>query len=59
MTVSLPRSRYPGPNTVETKMSCVHLVKLVFSWLISYPLAGLLKTIPDSRPDLKNGYVIL
>ncbi|KAH7349539.1 membrane-bound O-acyltransferase domain-containing protein [Plectosphaerella cucumerina] len=34
-------------------------LKLVFSWLISYPLAGLLKTIPDSRPDLKNGYVIL
>ncbi|KAG7119963.1 Lysophospholipid acyltransferase like protein [Verticillium longisporum] len=33
-------------------------IKLVFSWLLSYPLAALLKCIPDSRPDLKNIYVI-
>lgn len=29
-------------------------VKLVFSFLLSYPLAGLLKRIPDGNPELKN-----
>ncbi|KAL2754737.1 hypothetical protein ACRALDRAFT_1093581 [Sodiomyces alcalophilus JCM 7366] len=33
-------------------------LKLVFSWLLSYPLAGLLKCIPDSRPDHKNIFSI-
>ncbi|ROT40163.1 membrane-bound O-acyltransferase domain-containing protein [Sodiomyces alkalinus F11] len=33
-------------------------LKLVFSWLLSYPLAGLLKCIPDSRPDEKNIFSI-
>ncbi|OHF00541.1 MBOAT family protein [Colletotrichum orchidophilum] len=33
-------------------------LKLVFSFLISYPLAGLLKRVPDSRPDLKNLFII-
>lgn len=29
-------------------------MKLVFSFLLSYPLAGLLKRVPDSKPYLKN-----
>ncbi|KAF6831507.1 Lysophospholipid acyltransferase [Colletotrichum musicola] len=33
-------------------------LKLVFSFLISYPLAGLLKRVPDSRPDQKNLFII-
>ncbi|KAI8954600.1 MBOAT family protein [Xylaria longipes] len=33
-------------------------LKLIFSFLLSYPLAGLLKRIPDSRPDYKNLFII-
>ncbi|KAI1354570.1 membrane-bound O-acyltransferase domain-containing protein 1 [Xylaria sp. FL0043] len=33
-------------------------LKLIFSFLISYPLAGLLKRIPDARPDYKNLFII-
>lgn len=34
------------------------VVKLVFSWLLSYPMAGFLKCIPDSRPNQKNVFSI-
>ncbi|KAI0022080.1 MBOAT, membrane-bound O-acyltransferase family-domain-containing protein [Xylariomycetidae sp. FL0641] len=33
-------------------------LKLIFSFLLSYPLAGLLKRVPDARPELKNLFVI-
>ncbi|KAI1420577.1 membrane-bound O-acyltransferase domain-containing protein 1 [Xylaria sp. FL1777] len=33
-------------------------LKLIFSFLLSYPLAGLLKRIPDTRPDYKNLFII-
>ncbi|KAJ2985457.1 hypothetical protein NUW58_g5521 [Xylaria curta] len=33
-------------------------LKLIFSFLLSYPLAGLLKRIPDNRPDYKNFFII-
>lgn len=33
-------------------------VKLIFSFLLSYPLAGLLKRVPDSKPWLKNLFII-
>ncbi|KAI1189874.1 MBOAT family protein [Nemania serpens] len=33
-------------------------LKLIFSFLLSYPLAGLLKRIPDNRPDYKNVFII-
>jgi lysophospholipid acyltransferase len=29
-------------------------LKLIFSILVSYPLAGLLKRVPDARPAYKN-----
>lgn len=33
-------------------------LKLVFSFLLSYPLAGLLKRVPDARPEYKNLFSI-
>ncbi|THW49728.1 MBOAT family protein-like protein [Aureobasidium pullulans] len=33
-------------------------LKLIFSFLLSYPLAGVLKRIPDSKPAQKNGFII-
>jgi hypothetical protein len=34
------------------------LVKLITSFLLSYPLAGLLKRVPDEKPALKNLFII-
>jgi lysophospholipid acyltransferase len=33
-------------------------VKLVFSFLLSYPLAAVLKRIPDSKPERKNAFIV-
>ncbi|KAL8952562.1 MAG: hypothetical protein Q9222_001516, partial [Ikaeria aurantiellina] len=33
-------------------------LKLIFSFLLSYPLAGLLKRIPDAKPYQKNLFII-
>ncbi|KAH8653650.1 MBOAT, membrane-bound O-acyltransferase family-domain-containing protein [Xylariales sp. PMI_506] len=33
-------------------------LKLIASFLISYPLAGLLKRVPDARPEYKNAFII-
>ncbi|KAI1866049.1 uncharacterized protein JN550_008027 [Neoarthrinium moseri] len=33
-------------------------LKLIFSFLLSYPLAGLLKRVPDARPEYKNAFII-
>ncbi|KAH0403842.1 MBOAT family protein-like protein, partial [Aureobasidium melanogenum] len=33
-------------------------LKLIFSFLLSYPLAGVLKRIPDSKPAQKNVFII-
>ncbi|KAH9903701.1 MBOAT, membrane-bound O-acyltransferase family-domain-containing protein [Xylariomycetidae sp. FL2044] len=33
-------------------------LKLIFSFLLSYPLAGLLKRVPDARPAYKNIFII-
>ncbi|KAK0621305.1 MBOAT, membrane-bound O-acyltransferase family-domain-containing protein [Bombardia bombarda] len=33
-------------------------LKLVFSILLSYPLAGVLKRVPDARPEQKNLFII-
>ena len=33
-------------------------MKLIFSFLLSYPLAGVLKRIPDNKPYLKNLFII-
>ncbi|PNP39476.1 hypothetical protein TGAMA5MH_08494 [Trichoderma gamsii] len=34
-------------------------LKLTFSFLLSYPLAGILKRLPDSKPLWKNIFIIL
>ena len=34
------------------------LVKLITSFLLSYPLAGVLKRIPDAKPYQKNLFII-
>lgn len=34
-------------------------MKLIFSFLLSYPLAGLLKRVPDSKPWAKNVFTIV
>lgn len=34
------------------------LVKLIFTFLLSYPLAGVLKRIPDSKPAYKNLFIV-
>lgn len=34
------------------------VVKLVFSFFLSYPLAGVLKRIPDKAPWQKNAFII-
>jgi lysophospholipid acyltransferase len=36
----------------------VRTVKLIFSFLLSYPLAGVLKRIPDSKPWQKNVFIV-
>ncbi|KYK55868.1 MBOAT family protein [Drechmeria coniospora] len=33
-------------------------LKIIFSFLLSYPLSGLLKRVPDSKPYLKNIFII-
>ncbi|KAL5604665.1 hypothetical protein BROUX41_001984 [Berkeleyomyces rouxiae] len=33
-------------------------LKLIFSFLLSYPLCGLLKRIPDNKPAWKNAFII-
>ncbi len=33
-------------------------VKLITSFVLSYPLAGLLKRVPDAKPALKNLFII-
>ncbi|KAI0603249.1 MBOAT, membrane-bound O-acyltransferase family-domain-containing protein [Biscogniauxia sp. FL1348] len=33
-------------------------LKLIFSFLLSYPLAGLLKRVPDARPEYKNLFIV-
>lgn len=48
------------PLRLKVQMPCTVLmltptiVKLIFSILISYPLAGLLKRVPDTTPAYKN-----
>ncbi|KAM7204026.1 MBOAT, membrane-bound O-acyltransferase family domain containing protein [Naviculisporaceae sp. PSN 640] len=33
-------------------------LKLVFSFLLSYPLAGILKRVPDAKPEQKNLFIL-
>lgn len=46
------------PRLVDIFDSDLWKVKLVFSFYLSYPLAGLLKRIPDKAPWQKNAFII-
>jgi hypothetical protein len=52
MSASIPQLIFVpfGPDVLP--------VKLVFSFYLSYPLAGLLKRIPDKAPWQKNAFII-
>ena len=47
---------------LENAMNLLHintyLVKLIFSFILSYPLAAVLKRIPDKAPWQKNLFII-
>ena len=45
---------FPALNVLHL----LSVVKLVFSFYLSYPLAGLLKRIPDKKPWQKNAFNI-
>lgn len=42
-----------------TALPLATTVKLTFSFLLSYPLAGILKRLPDGKPLQKNIFIIL
>ncbi|KXJ94571.1 MBOAT, membrane-bound O-acyltransferase family-domain-containing protein [Microdochium bolleyi] len=54
----LPYINYPFEYLSGMLGSPPDDLKLIFSFLLSYPLAGLLKRVPDSRPDFKNIFII-
>lgn len=55
MSACYPLSPFSLQERLQTQAnSCGLPVKLIFSLLLSYPLAGLLKRVPDTRPEYKN-----
>lgn len=34
------------------------IVKLVGSFILSYPLAAVLKRLPDNSPEIKNAFIV-
>lgn len=54
----LPFINIPFEYAASLAGASVDELKLIFSFLISYPLAGLLKRIPDANPHQKNLFII-
>ncbi|KAG8630711.1 hypothetical protein KVT40_002330 [Elsinoe batatas] len=54
----LPYISVPFEFASRVTGASVDELKLIFSFLLSYPLAGLLKRIPDDKPYLKNVFNI-
>ncbi|KAI9677614.1 MAG: lysophospholipid acyltransferase [Caeruleum heppii] len=54
----LPYINYPFEYLSGFLGTSVDELKLIISFILSYPLAGLLKRIPDSRPAYKNAFII-
>ena len=59
----------PGPQLMNVRLGALNClliftmakfltVKLIASFLLSYPLAGVLKRIPDAKPSQKNSFII-
>lgn len=44
--------------TIPNSVFLILLVKLIGSFLLSYPLAAILKRIPDAQPARKNAFII-
>ncbi|KZZ88212.1 MBOAT family protein [Ascosphaera apis ARSEF 7405] len=49
---------YPFQPLVDATGASIDELKLIFSFLLSYPLAGILKRIPDSKPWAKDVFII-
>ncbi|KAH8821716.1 MBOAT family protein-like protein [Xylogone sp. PMI_703] len=54
----LPYIDIPFQYIARTLGASPDELKLVFSFLLSYPLAGVLKRIPDAKPALKNLFIV-
>ncbi|RYP16264.1 hypothetical protein DL765_005232 [Monosporascus sp. GIB2] len=54
----LPYINYPFELLSGVTGASPDELKLLFSFLLSYPLAGLLKRIPDAKPQNKNLFII-
>ncbi|KAI4215073.1 MAG: hypothetical protein LQ351_002388 [Letrouitia transgressa] len=54
----LPYINLPFQYIASLTGASVDELKLIFSFLISYPLAGLLKRIPDAKPYQKDIFII-
>ncbi|KAK7746060.1 Lysophospholipid acyltransferase [Diatrype stigma] len=54
----LPYINYPFEQLAAATGAAPDELKLIFSFLLSYPLAGVLKRIPDSKPQNKNAFII-
>ncbi|RYP67379.1 hypothetical protein DL771_007270 [Monosporascus sp. 5C6A] len=54
----LPYINYPFELLSGVTGASPDELKLLFSFLLSYPLAGLLKRIPDAKPRNKNLFII-
>ncbi|RYP79486.1 hypothetical protein DL769_002941 [Monosporascus sp. CRB-8-3] len=54
----LPYINYPFELLSGVTGASPDELKLLFSFLLSYPLAGILKRIPDARPQNKNLFII-
>ncbi|KAL1959374.1 hypothetical protein VTO42DRAFT_2177 [Malbranchea cinnamomea] len=54
----LPYIDLPFVSLSETTGASVDELKLVFSFLLSYPLAAILKRLPDSQPWKKNAFIV-
>ncbi|PNS15521.1 Lysophospholipid acyltransferase [Sphaceloma murrayae] len=54
----LPYINAPFEGASRLTGASVDELKLIFLFLLSYPLAGVLKRIPDSQPYLKNSFNI-
>ncbi|KAI9721336.1 MAG: lysophospholipid acyltransferase [Chrysothrix sp. TS-e1954] len=54
----LPYIDAPFAYAASTLGASTDEIKLIFSFLLSYPLAALLKRIPENKPSYKNIYII-
>ncbi|KAI5305928.1 vacuolar protein sorting-associated protein 45 [Ascosphaera pollenicola] len=54
----LPYINTPFEPLAAATGASIDELKLIFSFILSYPLAGILKRLPDSKPWAKNVFII-